>query len=216
MSYTSDDKVALVTAWFNEIEEIINEIQSLSDKKYYKQIAIPALYTILERLAWFRYRRESFNSSEKFKKLLLTYSTDPSELKKIDLAFLHQWDVSEHQETAIYIKTIKKIHSQIKKLLTEVYGEISTSMLDRFIDINTLHQALLNTGICSTCIEVEGLKLFSVCEVIYRFGRCKATHEGEFIAVGFISIPLLISITRGITINLKKACIEQKKLVDEL
>lgn len=121
-------------------------------------------------------------------------------------------DTSEHQNTHIYKKTIKKIHGSIKQALHELYGTINTSMTNRFININTLHQNLLSKGICSTCLEIDNLKLFSVYEVIYRFGRCKAIHEGEFIAVGFITLPLLMSITQNIAENLKTACLTQKKI----
>lgn len=216
MSYTPDEKVEIVSAWFNEIEGIIGELKKLSTNEYYKQISIPTLYTLLERMAWFRYRRGQFTSSTRFKELLQNYSEVSAELKKIDLAFLYQWDNSEYCETQEYKKAIQNIHKKIKLVLSELYTNISITMENRFIDLNILHKKLLEKNICSDCLPIEKLKLFSAYEVIYRFGRCKAAHEGEFVAVGFINADFLILLTENIAKNLKKSCLEHKKLADEL
>ncbi len=216
MNFTPDQKVRIVSAWFNEIEGTINELENISTNKYYKKIAAPTLYSLLERMAWFRYRQEYSESSKRFKKLLFTYSNLNSALEKIDLAFLYHWDDSEHRETPKYKKAIEKIHKKIKIALSELYGTIDTHMVNRFIDPNTLYQDLIRKNTLPDCLTLENLQLFSACEVIYRFGRCKMVHQGEFVSTGFIDIDLLIHLTKNIANNLKSICIENKKFADEL
>ena len=217
-SITPDEKVKAVTAWFNEVDEIIADIKELtsSTSKHHDKTAILTLYALLERMASFRYRSSKLGSGKKFKKILLDYSGDKAALEKIDLAFLGERNCFIYTKNKSYIYGIKKIHNKIIDVLNELYGTIEVGMKNRFIELDNIHAALLSKQICPTCLDKNALKLYSVHEVIYRFGRCKAVHEGEFITVGFITLPFLIYVVQNITNNLRGACIAEKKWAYEL
>lgn len=219
MSFSPDEKVELVTAWFNEIDGIITELKHLmsANGSHHEKIVMLTLYAILERMAWFRYRlQSSITTSERFKKILIEYSGYKSDLEKTDLYFLYHWDVSGYENISCYKKIIGKIHGKIKTALTELYGKIDSSSENRFIEANILHQGLLSKNICSTCFDKDSLKFFNVTEVIYRFGRCNAVHQAELVPLGFIRPSFLMSLTEAVSQNLRKTCIDEKKLADEL
>jgi len=213
MNNSFDLKIQLINATFDEIDGIINEISEMSDKQYYVEIAVPALYSQLEKMAWLRYRALKYGPGKRFKDLILTYSNIAEKLKEIDLAFLYKWDLSEHKETDEYKKIFKNNHNQIKQALVDLYGEPNEDMENRFVNEAALNQALLKKSFCPQCIR--NLNLFNRCEILYRFGRCKTVHEG-YPHFNDISPDFLIPLAKTISNNMKNICLKEKKMPSEL
>lgn len=210
------EKREYIQAWFNEIQETLDEIELLikAERKHFERIVAPALYALIERMAEIRYRlHEKMGSGKRFKELLVNYSGKKKELQRIDLVFLCKWSSSSYKNVKLYKESVGHIHNKIKKALQGLYHDITVSMDNRYVDANHLYSHLKNNKICPICLKKESLNLFSMNEVIYRFGRCDTVHKLEF---GYVSASYLHFLAKQACENLQKICIENEKWPYEL
>lgn len=203
-----------INAYFDDIKSLLKKMSELKraaelEESQYKRIVIPALYALIERLAYSRYG--SLLSGERFKRLLNDYSGQKEELDKVDIVFLYQWDNSEQAKKKVYKTAIQKVHPQVKTALIEILGEeknihIHMGEGERFRKRNDIYQQILTKVDVSGSLAESSLDLFDRCSVIYLYGRCSTIHEGDFSSRGFIDIEYLFQLLCKITVNLEAEC----------
>jgi hypothetical protein len=219
MNHSSDEEYIDegINALFDDKESLIAKIIDIKElikaRHEYIRIAMPALYSILESLAYSRYSQIS--SGSRVKKLLYDYSEEKEDLKKIDILFLYQWDMLQHEQgKGDKLKNFSEnIHPKIKKVLIKIYVSekninLHMSKSLRFIEKKDLHQKIKKIDQSCNMRESE-LDRFNRCEVIYQFGRCSMIHEGDASARGFITPDYLIRLLRQILTKMKKECLSK-------
>lgn len=202
----------------------------MADSKYYLE-AILVLSCYIGALGSLRYPSEK-EDNKAYKRVVREYSGKKDFYEQIDLLFFLQWPRSQLQGHGDYLKL--KNHAEISKVIVEAYGDEG--------QIKNGTRYISQPGFL-TCVERrpfpgfdrsnlrEHLPRFSLCEMLYRYLRCRAVHNLRF---PFIDKPrqvgggvryednhaitraVLLETTENILASLSLECLEKAKWPEEL
>jgi hypothetical protein len=205
-------------------EDLARAKSLLDDQKYYLE-AILVLSCYVGALGSLRYPGECDNTA--YKTVVREYSGRRDFYEQIDLLFFLQWPRSAFRTYREYHKL--KNHAEISKIIVATYGEeeqiksgtryISQQDFVASVDL-TPFQGFDRENL------VQHLPLFSLCEMIYRYLRCRAVHSVRFPFVTRIHTvdgsiryednhaitgSVLLETTENILTNLSSQCIEKSQ-----
>lgn len=208
---------------FSGLQDLVNDIKMLKKNpvlhpQNLQWISLPALYSIIEYLAKRSYSHEH-SSKKRFKKTLLEMANQKEDLEKIDIVYLYQWNYDDHatnlsDSVQKKLKQLIPIHLDIR---VELEGKFPSDNINIYMDSNKRFQNLQDViDLLSVNKKLEKNKeflqeilcYFTKVEVIYRFGRCTAVHEGDMSPRKFITTEYLIKLVNEIIINCKNAYIK--------
>ncbi|MDH4082144.1 MAG: hypothetical protein OEV99_00160 [Nitrospira sp.] len=218
-------------AYFEGWQDDLARVKMLmADSKYYLE-AILVLSCYIGALGSLRYPGEK-EDNKAYKRVVREYSGKKDFYEQIDLLFFLQWPRSQFQSHKGYLKL--KNHEEISKAIVDAYGdEVQIKNGIRYIS----QQDFL------TCVEQrpfprfdgrnlrEHLPRFSLCEMLYRYLRCRAVHGVRFPLVDkphqvgggiryednhAITRAVLLETTENILTNMRLECLEKAKWPEEL
>ncbi len=210
-------------------EDIVRAKSLLGDHKYYRE-AILVLSCHIGAMGSLRYPNEDDNKA--YKTVVREYSGRRDFYGQIDLLFFLQWPRSELQADKNYLKL--KNHADISEKIVATYGgEDRVRNGTRYISQQDFMASVDRApfqGFDRGNLQ-QHLPLFSLCEMLYRYLRCRAVHSVRFpfvttnyVADGSIRYednhaitgPVLLETTENILVNLSSQCIEQSQWPWEL
>jgi len=205
-------------------EDLARAKALLDDQKYYLE-AILVLSCYVGALGLLRYPGEQDNQA--YKTVVREYSGKRDFYEQIDLLFFLQWPHSEFQTHGDYHKL--KNHAEISKIIVATYGEEDQIKSGtRYISQQDFIASVDRASFQSFDREnlAQHLPLFSLCEMIYRYLRCRAVHSVRFPFVTRVHVvdgsiryednhaitgPVLLETTENILANLSSQCIEKSQ-----
>lgn len=210
-------------------EDLARAKSLLSDPKYYLE-AILVLSCYIGALGSLRYPGEQDNRA--YKTVVREYSGKRDFYEQVDLLFFLQWPRSEFQNHGDYLKL--KNHADVSKIIVSTYGgEDQIKNGTRYISQHDFVASVDLKPPQSFDREnlLQHLPLFSLCEMLYRYLRCRAVHRVRFPLVTrvtrmdgsiryednhAITGSVLLETTENILANLSDQCIEQSQWPWEL
>lgn len=184
----------------------------MADSRYYLE-AILVLSCYIGALGSIRYPSEK-EDNKSYKRVVCEYSGKKDFYEQIDLLFFIQWPRSQFQSHGYYVKL--KNHEEISKAIVAAYGdEVQIKNGTRYIS----SQDFL------TCVEQrpfpsfnksnlrEHLPRFSLCEMLYRYLRCRAVHDVRFPFVTKVLRLVAASATRIIMQSQDLFCLKRPKIL---
>ena len=224
-------KADVISDYFEGWQEDLARAKSLlDDPKYYLE-AILVLSCHIGALGSLRYPGEK-QDNKAYKQVVLEYSGMRAFYEQIDLLFFLQWPRSDFCTHGDYRKM--KNHEEISKILIATFGgEDQIKDGKRYISNQDFVASVDRKPPQAFDREdlLQHLPLFSLCEMLYRYLRCRAVHSVRFPFVTritgsdgsvryednhAITGPVLLQTTQGILGNLSKECIEKSRCPWEL
>lgn len=210
-------------------ENLVRAKSLLSDPNYYLE-AVLVLSCYIGALGSLRYPNE--RDSKAYKTVVREYSGRGDFYEQIDLLFFLQWPRSEFRTEKEYLKL--KHHAEISKVIAATYGEedqIKSS--ERYVSQQNFVTSVDRTPFLHYDRQnlFQHIHLFSLCEMLYRYLRCRAVHNARFPFVGrvtrvdrsvsyqdnhAITGAVLLETTESILSNLSKECVEKSRWPREL
>ena len=163
--------------------------------------------------------------SKAYKTVVREYSGRRDFYEQIDLLLFLQWPRSEFRTHGDYLKL--KNHADVPKIIVATYGEedqiksgtryISQQDFVVYVD-RAPFQGFDRENL------LQHLPLFSLCEMLYRYLRCRAVHRVRFPFVTTVHVvdgssryennhaitwPVLLETTENILANLSSQCLEK-------
>ena len=224
------EKCETINAYFEGWQQDLARAKSLLDDSRYYLEAILVLSCYIGALGSLRYPSEPDNRA--YKAVVREYSGKKDFYERVDLLFFLQWPRSNFQSHGDYLKL--KNHEEISKAIVDAYGE------EEQIKDSTRY---ISQQDFLTCVEQrpfrsfdrnnlqEHLPCFSLCEMLYRYLRCRAVHNVRFPFVTTvhrvgggtryednhaITGPVLLETTENIQTNMHLECLEKAKWPWEL
>lgn len=224
------EKCEIIASYFEGWQEDLVRAKSLlNDSKYYCE-AILVLSCHIGALGAFRYPGEQDNKA--YKTVVRDYSGRKDFYELIDLLFFLKWPRSDFQSHGDYLKL--KNHAEISKAIVDMYGEEDRIKNGtRYIPPQDFMASVDQRpfqGFDRKNLQ-EHLPLFSLCEMLYRYLRCRAVHSVRFPFVTrvhqvgggtryednhAITGPVLLETTENILTNMRFECLEKAKWPGEL
>lgn len=224
------EKADVIRDYFEGWQEDLARAKSLlSDPKYYRE-AILVLSCHIGALGSLRYPDEQDNKA--YKTVVREYSEKRDFFEQIDLLFFLQWPRSDFRSHGDYLKL--KNHTDLSRIIVAAYGEEDQIKNGkRYI---SQHDLLVSVeGKPFEGFDKDNLRqhlpLFSLCEMLYRYLRCRAVHNVRFPFISrvtridgsvryednhAITGSVLLETTESILGNLSKECIEKSRVPWEL
>lgn len=211
-------------------KDLVRAKSLLADHKYYYREGILVLSCHIGALGSLRYPDEKDN--EAYKRVVREYSGRRDFYDQIDLLFFLQWPHSEFQANKNYLKLNN--HADISKVIVSTYGgEDQIKNGTRYVSQHDFVASVGQTPFQGFDRENlrQHLSLFSLCEMLYRYLRCRAVHSVRFPFVDCWTSPgdniryednhaitgsVLLETTENILANLSNQCIEQSQWPWEL
>ena len=210
-------------------EDLARAKSLLDDQKYYLE-AILVLSCYVGALGSLRYPGKHDNKA--YKTVVREYSGKRDFYEQIDLLYFLQWPRSEFWTDRDYHKL--KNHAEISKVIVATYGKVDqiksgTRYISQQDFVSSVDQAPFQ-GFDRENLA-QHLPLFSLCEMIYRYLRCRAVHSARFPFVTrlhavdgsihyednhAITGPVLLETAENILANLGSQCIEKSQWPWEL
>jgi hypothetical protein len=210
-------------------EDLARAKSLLSDPKYYRE-AILVLSCYIGALGSLRYPGEP--DSKAYKTVVREYSGKRDFYEQIDLLFFLQWPRSIFRTHGDYLKL--KNHADISRIIVATYGEEDrirngTRYISQKDFVASVDQASFQSFDRENLLQ--HLPLFSLCEMLYRYLRCRAVHSVRFPFVTTVHViggsirykdnhaitgPVLLETIENILRNLSKECIEKSQCPWEL
>lgn len=223
-------KCETIKAYFDGWQEDLARVKMLmADSKYYLE-TILVLSCYIGALGSLRYPGEEDNKA--YKRVVREYSGKKVFYEQIDLLFFLQWPWSQFQSHGDYLQL--KNHAEISKAIVDAYGdEDQIKNLTRYIsqrDFLTCVEQRPFVGFDGSNLR-EHLPRFSICEMLYRYLRCRAVHDVRFpfvtkwhqVGGGIryednhaITGAVLLETTENILTSLSLECLEKAKWPEEL
>lgn len=224
------EKADVIRDYFDGWQQDLARVKSLlADPKYYLE-AILVLSCYIGALGSLRYPGEQDNKA--YKTVVREYSKKRDFYEQVDLLFFLQWPCSEFQTHGDYHKL--KSHAEISKIIVATYGEQDqikngTRYISQQDFVASVEQKLFQGFDRNNLLEL--LPLFSLCEMLYRYLRCRAVHSVRFPFVTrvtqfgggiryddnhAITGSILCETTENILANLSSQCINQSQWPWEL
>ena len=201
----------------------------LDDRTYYCE-GILVLSCHIGALGSLRYPTEKDNKA--YKTVVRDYSGRQDFYDQIDLLFFLQWPRSDLRTHGDYLKL--KNHVEISQIIVANYGsEDQIKNGSRYVQLNDFIASVDRKPFQGFDRENlhQHLPLFSLCEMLYRYLRCRAVHSVRFPFVNrvtrsdgsvryedhhAITGPVLFETTENILENLSRECIEKSQWPWEL
>jgi len=173
------EKADVIRDYFEGWQEDLARAKSLlGDPKYYRE-AILVLSCHIGALGSLRYPGEQDNKA--YKTVVREYSGKRDFYGKIDLLFFLQWPRSDFQTHGDYLKL--KNHADVSKVIVATYGEEDQIKSGtRYISQQDFLESVDRVPFQGFDPENlrQHLPLFSLCEMLYRYLRCRAVHSVRF------------------------------------
>lgn len=203
-------------------ENLVRAKSLLSDPNYFLE-AILVLSCYIGALGSLRYPNGQDNKS--YKTVVREYSGRRDFYEQIDLLFFLQWPRSEFCEHGDYHNL--KSHREIARIIAAAYGdEDQIKNGTRYISPHDFMASVDQVPFEGFDREnlVRHLSFFSLCEMLYRYLRCRAVHNVRFPFVDRITHvdrsvryrenhaitgAVLLKTTENILGNLSEECIEK-------
>lgn len=224
------ERADVIRDYFEGWQEDLARAKSLlDDQKYYRE-AILVLSCYIGALSSLRYPDEQ--DSKAYKTVVREYSGKRGFYEQIDLLFFLQWPRSDFKTHGDYLKL--KNHADISKIIVVTYGvEDQIKSGARYISQQDFLGSVDRVPFQGFDREnlQQHLPLFSLCEMLYRYLRCRAVHRVRFPFVNTLHVvdgsiryednhaitgPVLLETTENILVNLSNQCIEQSQWPWEL
>lgn len=225
------EKCETIKAYFEGWQEDLARVKMLmAESKYYLE-AILVLSCYIGALGSLRYPGEK-EDNKAYKRVVREYSGKKDFYEQIDLLFFLQWPRSLFWSHGDYRKL--KNHEEISKVIVDAYGEeTKIKNSTRFIsqqDFMLCVERRPFPGFDGQNLR-ELLPRFSLCEMLYRYLRCRAVHDvrfpfvTKFHQVGggtryednhAITGAVLLETTQNILTSLSFECLEKAKWPEEL
>lgn len=226
------EKCETIKAYFEGWQEDLARVKMLmADSKYCLE-AILVLSCYIGALGSLRYPDEK-EDNKAYKRVVHEYSGRKVFYEQVDLLFFFQWPRSQFRSVKGYLEL--KNHEEISRVIRDAYGdEVQIKNGTRYIS----QQNFL------ACVELnpfqsfdrdnlrEHLPRFSLCEMLYRYLRCRAVHDVRFPFVTkvhqvgdggtryednhAITRAVLVETTENILTNMRLECLEKAKWPWEL
>jgi len=225
------DKAHIIRDYFEGWQGDLSRAKCLlEDHTCYYCEGILVLSCHIGALGSLRYPDEKDN--EAYKRVVREYSRKQDFYDQIDLLFFLQWPRSIFQSHGDY-RDLRN-HADISKVIVATYGEEDQIKNgERYI---SQHDFIASVGQAPfPGFDRENLRgnlpLFSLCEMLYRYLRCRAVHSVRFPFVDrmtsvdgsiryednhAITGPVLLETTENILANLSSQCIKQSQWPWEL
>lgn len=225
------EKCETIKAYFEGWQEDLDRVKRLmADNKYYLE-AILVLSCYIGALGSLRYPGVK-EDNKVYKRVVREYSGKKEFYEQVDLLFFLQWPRSLFQSHGDYQKL--KNHEEISKVIVDAYGnEVQIMNGTRYIsqqDFLTCIEQRPFPGF-DGCNLREHLPRFSLCEMLYRYLRCRAVHDVRFPFVDkphqvgggtcyednhAITGAVLLETTENILRNMRLECLEKARWPGEL
>lgn len=172
------DKTDFIDAYFDKWKRDIERAETLLRDDRFVLEGYLVLVCYLGALASQRY--PSLKDNEAYCQFTLEYSGKRSFYEQIDLLFLYQWPRSKFRTHGRY--TSFGEYSEIVKAIESEFGTENT--------LNETNRYLSPSEVISVAKSkiphldetdlAEKLKLFSLVQLLYRYGRCDAVHNAIY------------------------------------
>ncbi len=201
----------------------------LIETKYYLE-AILVLSCHIGALGALRYPDEQDNKA--YKAVVREYSGRQDFYDQVDLLFFLQWPHSEFGSNGEYLKL--KNYGDIAKIISATYGEEDqVRSRTRYVSQQNFVASVDQAPFQGFDREnlLQHLPLFSLCEMLYRYLRCRAVHSVRFPFVTTVHAvdgsiryednhaitgSVLLETVENILGNLSKECVEKSQWPWEL
>ncbi len=218
--------------YFEDWQENLARVTSLMEDTEYAREAQLVLSCYVGAFGSLRYQRILRKDGERYKRVVREYSGMRDFYEKIDLLFFVQWARSEFAENGEYKKL--KSHGELARIVVAIYGDKDQIRNGtRYISPKEFMESVEQAPFQGFDRDnlVRYLPLFSLCEMLYRYTRCRAVHNLQFPfsphvrrvdgTVRYedthaITGPRLLETTQNILGNLSKECIGKSQWPWEL
>jgi hypothetical protein len=225
------EKVDIIRDYFEGWQENLARVKSLMDDSKYYFEAWLVLSCCVGAFGSLRYP-EGRGDSEKYKTVVREYSGKRDFYEQIDLLFFLQWPRSKFRTDKNYRKL--KNHAELSKVIAATYGEedqIKSST--RYVSPQTFVTSVDRAPFPHYDRQnlLQHIHLFSLCEMLYHYGRCPAVHNVRFPFVTRVTSvsrsvrhednhaitgPVLLETSQNILGNLSKECMDKSQWPWEL
>lgn len=172
------DKTDFIDAYFDKWKRDIERAETLLRDDRFVLEGYLVLVCYLGALASQRY--PSLRDNESYCQFTLEYSGKRSFYEQIDLLFLYQWPKSKFRNHGLYMSFNE--YSDLIKAIEPKFGTES--------DLNATNRYVNPAVIISVAKSKiphlnesdldKKLKLFSLVQLLYRYGRCDAVHNAIY------------------------------------
>ena len=177
----TNDKTALITAYFDQWGQDIGRAETLMNSDDYFPESLLVLSCYIGALARSRYLQKT-RDWESYKTIVREYSGLREIFENIDLLFFYQWPNSKLAKDTTY-ETMKN-HSDLAAIFRSAFGDENDiknnasryQKRDKLVDlVKSKGVDWFDEGNFEKCIE-----LFSNNQILYQFLRCEAVHNVSF------------------------------------
>lgn len=222
----------LLKALFADYEARLSRSKRILDQPEFYQEGLLLLCCFIGALSALRYPKKS-PDWKIFRELILRYSENRTIYEKIDLLFIYQWPRSVYRRDTRY--ALPAYHELKRNLIQHFGGEqdIKGANLKRYRTQASILKAVASGArISHHFSEIKNkLPLFSIAQIFYLYFRNSGVHEMAFplFTTGItgdgktiyrsnhiIDDKLMYQTALNILNNLRKECIKQNKLPEEL
>lgn len=168
----------VIDAHFDEWKRDIERAETLLRDDWFVLQGYLVLVCYLGALASQRF--PSLKDNEAYCQFTLEYSGKKAFYEQIDLLFLYQWPRSKLRYHGLY--TSFSDYSELVKAIGPKFGtENDLNVSSRYVSASMIMSEAKSKipHLNETDLE-EKLKLFSLVQLLYRYGRCDAVHNADY------------------------------------
>lgn len=226
-------KIDYIEDYFEDWNEKLQRARNLLDQREYYLEGILVLSCYIGALSRLRYPTEE-KDWRAYKQIVLQYSGKKDFYEKIDLLFFCQWPRSFYKDDAVFKKL--KNYNQLVRIFAVEFGDEESihNEQNRYVATSELLDAI-------TAHPFEGfdrrnfeqyIKLYSNCEILYRYVRCAAVHANDFPLVNEVYLvesnsirytnnhvitgEIIYETVTGILKNIEAECLAKQQWAHEL
>lgn len=176
-------KIDFIDEYFKEWDETLKRAKNLLEQQKYYLEGILVLSCYIGALSRLRYPTED-KDWKAYKQIVLEYSDKRDLYEKMDLLFFFQWHRSLYKDDKEFKKL--KNYNQLVNIFTTKFGDEGEIRLNadknRYKTENQLLDAITSNPFpgFDQANFIRYIRLFSNCEILYRYVRCQAVREKDF------------------------------------
>lgn len=223
-------KAEIIRDYFDGWRDDLARAEALLGNQTYYLEAILVLSCHVGALGSLRYPGDQDNKA--YKSVVREYSGKRDFYDEVALLFFLQWPRSDFRAYGDYLKL--KNHREIAQIISKEYGtEDQVRSGKRYISQQEFITSVDRAQFQGFDREnlVGNLPLFSICEMLYRYLRCRAVHNVQFPFVTRVHIvdegiryddnhaitgPVLLETVKNILNNLSGECMQKSQWPWEL
>jgi len=225
-----------IEAYFEEWQNRIDKAEKLLLDNKYGLEGLIVLLCYIGSFAYLRYGDKQGKDSKNYTKIVKEYSGFRDIYSKIDLLFFYQLRKTQayKRNRKYYNKFNNYLH--VRKIFIKEYGNNKDNIKSekRYAIKKAILDLLIKKGVEEALISdvKNNIDKFSNAEILYKYFRCSAVHQGNFPLVNkrtsiedgavryesnsAITIDLIIKTVKNIYSNLKQQCLKEVKWIHEL